>query len=65
MANHKTRCIQCNAEYESTDELTYWDESGSNYSTKLSKCPCCGQLNIVKYRVDSGYDLNNDERWYR
>ena len=65
MIAKKIKCIQCKEEYESTDELTYWDESGSGYSTKLSRCPHCGQLNIVGYKEDRGCDLNKDKRWYR
>lgn len=58
------KCIQCGEKYESTDELIYWDDQGFGYSTCLSKCPFCSQLNIVKYKNDSGFDVNKDERWY-
>ena len=55
-------CIQCREKYESTDELTYWDESGYGYSVKLSKCPHCGQLNILKYKIDNDFNDRNEER---
>ena len=41
-----------------------WDESGYGYSTKLVKCPECGQINIIGYVEDDGFDVNYDLRFY-
>lgn len=60
----KMKCIQCQEDFECTDELVYWDDRGYGYSTKLCRCPHCGQINILKYKQDYGFDVNKDERWY-
>lgn len=58
------KCIQCREKYESTDELIYWDDKGYGYSTKLSRCPHCRQLNIIRHEKDIGFDVNKDRRFY-
>lgn len=55
------KCIQCGKTFESTDELTYWDDSGYGYSTKLSRCRYCGQLNIIRYQKDKWLIDNNEK----
>lgn len=60
----KRRCRKCSDEFEYSNNETFWDESGSCYSTKLVKCPNCGQINIIKYVEDRGLDVNNDPRYY-
>lgn len=57
-------CIQCGKKISVDKNDGWWNDSGYGYSTKLTKCPDCGQLNIVKYQIDDGFDVNKDERWY-
>ena len=52
-----TLCEKCNrkVEYEIAD--TWWDYTGSNYDTKLTKCPYCGAVIILEYREEPNRDL--------
>ena len=57
-------CCKCDGIIRITPEITMWDESGYGYSTKLVKCPECGQINIIGYVEDDGFDVNYDLRFY-
>ena len=61
MAVELIKCIQCGKTFESKDDLIYWDDNGFGYSTKLSRCPYCGQLNILKYQFDKWLVDNNEK----
>lgn len=43
------RCSRCDREFTVAEQSTWWDYKGSGYDTKLTRCPLCGQVNIVKY----------------
>ena len=45
-------------------EQTYFDNSGYGYSTKLQKCPECGNPVVINYYEDRAMKLNNDSRYY-
>lgn len=57
-------CKKCKTEFSFTSEDTWWDEKGFSYSTKLTRCPECGCINVVKHVEDYGADVNVDERFY-
>ena len=58
-------CKKCRTIYSYTQEDTWWDERGYGYSTKLCKCPECGNINVVSHNEDFGLDVNNDARFYK
>lgn len=47
-----TECKKCNSIVRFKEEDTFWDESGYMYSTKLVKCPHCGNYLILGYESD-------------
>lgn len=59
MAAELIKCIQCGKTFENKDELTYWDDRGYGYSTKLARCDC-GQLNIIRYQNDKWISEQED-----
>jgi len=52
-------CEYCGEIFEHTVSNTWWDYSGTDYDTKLSKCPRCGQLIILGYQ-----EHPNREAWF-
>lgn len=46
------RCNSCAAVFNYTANDTWFDEHGYSYSTKLTKCPECGKIVILKYIED-------------
>lgn len=57
-------CKSCDSDFVYTPDMTWFDEHGYGYSTKLTKCPFCKKIVVVKYYEDSWFDVNNDERFY-
>lgn len=57
-------CSKCKQEFQYNETDCFWDNKGYGYSTKLVKCPECGQIQIIKYIEDASLDVNNDERFY-
>lgn len=57
-------CRKCEQifHYQTTD--CFWDDQGYGYSTKLVRCPECGQIQILEHVEDISLDINNDERFY-
>lgn len=53
-----TLCKRCGQiiKYEAAD--TWWDFTGSNYNTKLTKCPLCESMIILEYE-----DEPKRDRW--
>ena len=45
-------CTSCQQEYDVESSKVWWDENGFGYSTKLSRCPKCGHINIIMYIED-------------
>lgn len=62
--NTKT-CIKCKEDFIWFPEEAFWDERGYGYSTKLTKCPYCNCINIIKTIEDYGFNVNNDIRFYK
>lgn len=61
--NDSAVCSSC-GEFQVRPESIWFDESGYGYSTKLTRCPYCGKIIIVKYIEDYGMDVNMDWRFY-
>lgn len=59
--NHK--CSKCNENFVYFPNEVFWDEHGFGYSTKLTHCPYCGQLNILKYYEDRAMNKLNYNDW--
>lgn len=49
----EAKCYKCGRLFFYEDTDTFWDESGYGYSTKLVKCPYCGEYHVIKYEEDS------------
>ena len=56
----KITCIQCGNQIDYDDQDCFWDDHGYGYSTKLVRCEC-GQLNIVKYKMDKWLEIDLDD----
>lgn len=52
-------CGKCKIDFDE-DKYSYWDES-SSASVKLTKCPECGKIKVMKYVYDSFYRQYIDE----
>jgi predicted RNA-binding Zn-ribbon protein involved in translation (DUF1610 family) len=52
------RCNSCSSVFTYTSYDTWFDENGYSYSTKLTKCPECGKIVILKYIEDSYFHRN-------
>lgn len=57
-------CKSCKSNQVIFPGECWFDECGYGYSTKLTKCPNCGKIIVVKYIEDSGLDLNLDDKYY-
>lgn len=56
-------CSSC-GEFEVKPDNVWFDDSGYGYSTRLTKCPHCGKIVILKHIEDYGLDVNFDNRFY-
>lgn len=57
-------CSSCGG-FKVQPENVWFDEKGYGYSTKLTKCPHCGKVVILKYQEDYGFSkINTDRRIY-
>ena len=64
LSNSKT-CTKCHEDFIYYPEQIWFDDKGYGYSTKLCRCPYCGQINILKHIEDySMKKLNRDNREY-
>lgn len=45
-------CERCGRSIEYKIADTWWDFTGSNYNTKLTKCPLCGSIIILDYEEE-------------
>lgn len=59
------KCKKCDTEFVFKPEDVWWNDKGSMYSAKLTKCPECGCINVIRYKEDRGFNLNYDSRYYR
>lgn len=63
------KCSTCKNKFVLDSNNTWWDEKGT-YSVKLTSCPYCNTVRVVKYGdriINSGtpgYNLNKDQRYY-
>lgn len=57
-------CSRCGVKINVNDY--YYDDEGFGYSTKLCRCPGCGQVNILGYELDIHHaiSVNDDPRYY-
>ena len=57
-------CNSCGG-FKVQPENVWFDEQGFGYSTKLTKCPYCGQVIILQHIEDYGFSkMNTDRRLY-
>lgn len=56
-------CSSC-GEFNIQPEDVWFDEQGSGYGTKLTRCAHCGKIVILGFIEDYGLDVNNDKRYY-
>lgn len=59
------KCKKCGSQITVTDDVTYWDEKGFGYSTKLINCPICNCPNVIEYIEDKHLNLNIDAWYYK
>lgn len=52
------RCNSCESVFVYSQDNTWFDENGYSYSTKLTKCPKCGKIVILKYIEDFYFHRN-------
>ena len=60
----RIKCIQCQESYNIEESECWWDEGGYGYSTHLSRCPYCQQINIIKYKNDEWLKKERTEMIY-
>lgn len=58
-------CKKCKTDFIFLPHEAFWDDHGYGYSTKLVKCPYCGQVTVVKHQIDRSLNMNNDKRYYK
>lgn len=57
-------CNKCGG-FKVQPENIWFDERGTGYSTRLTKCPHCGKVVILGYKEDYGFSkMNTDRRLY-
>ena len=57
-------CNSCGG-FKIQPENVWFDEKGFGYSTKLTRCPHCGKIVILKHIEDYGFSkMNIDRRLY-
>lgn len=65
---HEKKCVGCGARLKLKEVENWIDNHGTDYSTKLCKCPICKQINVVEYYVDYQTKefggVNFDSRFY-
>lgn len=59
------RCKSCKSDFVYQPENTWFDEHGYGYSTKLTKCPYCKKIVVLKHIEDRGLNVNFDDRYYK
>lgn len=55
----RSKCCKCETVFEYKEEDVRIDYKGTDYDTRLVRCPFCGAINIVGY-VEN---IDRDE-WY-
>ena len=58
-------CKSCKSDFIYEPDAIWFDEQGYGYSTKLTKCPYCSKIVVLKHVEDRGLDINSDSRWYK
>ena len=49
-------CIHCKRVFSTDRKNYFFNESGSGYSTKLTRCPRCRSVVIVEYKEDRDWE---------
>ena len=57
-------CKSCKSDFVFKPDEAWFDEKGLGYSTKLTKCPYCGKIVVLKHLEDKGLNVNLDKRFY-
>lgn len=57
-------CKACDSDFVFEPDKAWYDESGYGYSTKLTRCPYCNKIVVLKHIEDKSLNLNFDERYY-
>ena len=57
------KCTKCKEDFIYMSDETKWQEY-STYSVKITTCPYCGTINILKYIDAPGLYVSNDKRYY-
>lgn len=57
-------CESCGG-FKVQPENVWFDEHGYGYATKLTKCPYCNRIIVLKHIEDVGFSkLNTDARYF-
>jgi ribosomal protein S27AE len=57
-------CSKC-GDFTFLPDEVFFDDHGTGYSTKLTHCPNCGKIVVVKHLEDYGFSkLNTDRRYF-
>lgn len=57
-------CKKCDSLFQLMPDNVWWVEQGM-YSEKVTKCPECGCINVVKYQDGFNQNPNLDERYFK
>ena len=62
---NQSTCKKCNSSFIFKSDECWWDDHGYSYSTKLTRCPHCNSIVVVKNVEDYGFSkLNSDKRYF-
>lgn len=56
-------CKKCDSYFVFKPDETFWIEH-STYSEKVTKCPDCGCINVIRYQDGFNQNPNFDNRYY-
>lgn len=57
-------CKKCHESFVFKPDECHWIEQGM-YSEKVTKCPICGCINVVKYQDGFNQNPNFDRRYFK
>ena len=57
-------CKKCKESFIFKSDESWWIEQGT-YSEKVTKCPHCGCINVVKYQDGFNQNPNFDRRYFK
>ena len=62
-SHNSKKCTKCKENFIYLPDEVQWREFGT-YSAKITTCPYCGSVQIIKYENAFGLDVNNDDKFY-